>query len=144
MKLKYIGNSEFFADFITHSGKNWNGNGDVQEVTAEQGAKLLNFPDCFEEDTSVVLPTADEINAMNKVSLLTVAADHNIEVNTAAPVVSLRKTIADALYPAPVMPTQEELEAKAAEEKAAADALAEQAAVELAQNGDVKQETPSA
>lgn len=39
--IKYIGKKDFFPDFISQSGKSWNGYGDVQEVTADQAKKLL-------------------------------------------------------------------------------------------------------
>jgi hypothetical protein len=47
--IKYIGKKDFFPDFVSQSGKNWNGYGDVQEVTAEQAKKLLVHDDEFAE-----------------------------------------------------------------------------------------------
>lgn len=49
VQIKYIGKKEFMPDFISGSGKNWEGYGDVQEVTVEQSKKLLVHDDEFAE-----------------------------------------------------------------------------------------------
>jgi hypothetical protein len=45
VKLVYVGNKPVAYDNIARSGKSWNGNGDVQEVTEVQARQLLKFPD---------------------------------------------------------------------------------------------------
>ena len=47
VQIKYIGKKEFFPDFVSQSGKSWNGNGDIQEVTEDQAKKLLVHDDEF-------------------------------------------------------------------------------------------------
>jgi hypothetical protein len=49
MKIKYVGKKDFAVDSVTGSGKCWNGAGDIQSVTDEQGIKLLKHPDEFAE-----------------------------------------------------------------------------------------------
>lgn len=153
--IKYIGKKDFFPDFVAQSGKNWNGYGDVQEVTAEQARKLLVHDDEFAvkdahdallvkqeeeraafenaepgsanvdsveglpetvaqaeaqessapegeaqaEQAATEKPTAEEIAAFNKIELLALSAAHAVEVNDAAPVVTLRKQLIEALHP---------------------------------------------
>lgn len=41
----YVGNKPHAFDNIAHSGKSWQGNGDVQEVTDAQAKLLLKYPD---------------------------------------------------------------------------------------------------
>lgn len=41
----YVGNKPHAFDNIAHSGKSWNGKGDVQEVTDAQAKLLLKYPD---------------------------------------------------------------------------------------------------
>lgn len=43
--LKYVGRKPAAYDNIAHSGKVWNGPGDVQEVTDAQAKLLLKYPD---------------------------------------------------------------------------------------------------
>lgn len=42
--IVYIGNKEVAIDNVARSGKTWNGNGDVQEVTVSQAKILLKHP----------------------------------------------------------------------------------------------------
>ena len=41
----YVGNKPHAFDNISHSGKSWQGKGDVQEVTDAQAKLLLKYPD---------------------------------------------------------------------------------------------------
>ena len=41
----YVGNKPHAFDNIAHSGKSWQGKGDVQEVTDAQAKLLLKYPD---------------------------------------------------------------------------------------------------
>ena len=41
----YVGNKPHAYDNIAHSGKSWQGKGDVQEVTDAQAKLLLKYPD---------------------------------------------------------------------------------------------------
>lgn len=182
IQIKYIGKKEFMPDFISGSGKNWEGYGDVQEVTVEQSKKLLVHDDEFAEASvhdallvkqeeeraaqeeenaraeaeklkaeqaaaeeiaakqqeeahlkaeaealeeqakadaeaarvkaeqeaaksapaagASIVPTAEEIAAMNKLALLDLAAAHTVTVNDAAPVPTLRNQLIAALHPA--------------------------------------------
>lgn len=43
--IKYVGKKPFALDNVAGSGKLWNGNGDVQTVTANQAKILLKYPD---------------------------------------------------------------------------------------------------
>jgi len=45
MKIVYVGKKPFAFDNVAKSGKCWAGNGDVQEVTAQQAKLLLKYPD---------------------------------------------------------------------------------------------------
>lgn len=42
--IVYIGNKTIAFDNVAHSRKSWNGNGDIQEVTAAQAKLLLKHP----------------------------------------------------------------------------------------------------
>ena len=54
----YVGNKPHAFDNIAHSGKSWQGKGDVQEVTDAQAKLLLKYPDQWalanEADRAVV------------------------------------------------------------------------------------------
>lgn len=41
----YVGNKPHAFDNIAHSGKSWQGKGDVQEVTDAQAKVLIKYPD---------------------------------------------------------------------------------------------------
>lgn len=61
----YVGNKPHAFDNIAHSGKSWQGKGDVQEVTDAQAKLLLKYPDQWalanEADrTSVEAPVSIE------------------------------------------------------------------------------------
>lgn len=43
--IVYVGNKPHAFDNIAHSGKSWQGKGDVQEVTDAQAKLLLKYPD---------------------------------------------------------------------------------------------------
>lgn len=45
IKVKYIGKKLFAIDNVAGSGKLWNGNGDVQEVTPAQAKRLIKHED---------------------------------------------------------------------------------------------------
>lgn len=45
VKIIYVGKKPSAYDNVARSGKTWAGNGDVQEVTMEQAAILLKYPD---------------------------------------------------------------------------------------------------
>lgn len=45
IKIKYVGRKPFAIDNVASSGKVWNGEGDVQEVTDRQARILLKYPD---------------------------------------------------------------------------------------------------
>ena len=45
VQVVYVGNKPHAFDNIAHSGKSWQGNGDVQEVTDAQAKLLLKYPD---------------------------------------------------------------------------------------------------
>jgi len=45
VKVAYVGKKPHAFDNISHSGKSWNGYGDVQSVTEQQAKQLLNHPD---------------------------------------------------------------------------------------------------
>ncbi len=44
ISIKYIGQKPFSMDNVAKSGKAWNGNGDVQDVTPRQAKLLLTHP----------------------------------------------------------------------------------------------------
>lgn len=45
IKIVYVGKKPFAYDNVAKSGKCWQGNGDVQEVTEGQAKHLLKYPD---------------------------------------------------------------------------------------------------
>lgn len=45
IKIVYVGKKPFAYDNVAKSGKCWQGNGDVQEVTVSQAKQLLKHPD---------------------------------------------------------------------------------------------------
>lgn len=45
VQIVYVGKKPTSFDNVARSGKVWNGNGDVQEVTPEQAKTLLKYPD---------------------------------------------------------------------------------------------------
>ena len=45
VSVVYVGNKPHAFDNIAHSGKSWQGKGDVQEVTDAQAKLLLKYPD---------------------------------------------------------------------------------------------------
>jgi cytochrome c peroxidase len=45
IKIVYVGKKPTAYDNVAKSGKVWNGNGDVQEVTEDQAKQLLKFHD---------------------------------------------------------------------------------------------------
>lgn len=45
IKVEYIGKKPFAIDNVARSGKAWNGNGDVQEVTPGQAKILTSYAD---------------------------------------------------------------------------------------------------
>ena len=45
VQVVYVGNKPHAFDNIAHSGKSWQGKGDVQEVTDAQAKLLLKYPD---------------------------------------------------------------------------------------------------
>ncbi|QOJ19493.1 MAG: hypothetical protein HRU77_01545 [Gammaproteobacteria bacterium] len=45
VKIIYVGKKPSAFDNVARSGKTWAGNGDIQEVTKEQAAILLKYPD---------------------------------------------------------------------------------------------------
>lgn len=65
----------------------------AQEVSAPASAGLADA-------AAAIVITADEINAMGKADLTSLAATHEIAINPAAPVVALRKQIIAALITA--------------------------------------------
>ena len=56
MKIEYIGKKPFAVDNVAKSGKTWDGPGDIQEVTDEQGKILLKYPDQFKDVDAVAAP----------------------------------------------------------------------------------------
>lgn len=48
VKIKYVGRKPFAFDNVAHSGKCWQGNGDIQEVTELQAKTLTRYPDQWE------------------------------------------------------------------------------------------------
>lgn len=66
IKIVYVGKKPTAYDNVAKSGKVWNGNGDVQEVTADQAKQLLKFPDQWDvvdaDDAGIVhLKTTTEV-----------------------------------------------------------------------------------
>lgn len=64
--IKYVGKKPFALDNVAGSGKLWNGNGDVQTVTANQAKILLKYPDQWalanaEDATMVDQPVTIEV-----------------------------------------------------------------------------------
>ena len=49
MYLRYVGKKPWAIDSVGGTGTLWNGNGDIQEVPDDVGAKLLGYPDQWEE-----------------------------------------------------------------------------------------------
>lgn len=45
VKIIYVGKKPTAFDNVARSGKTWQGNGDIQEVTEEQAKILLTYPD---------------------------------------------------------------------------------------------------
>jgi hypothetical protein len=45
IKVEYVGKKPFAIDNVARSGKAWNGNGDVQEVTPSQAKILTSYSD---------------------------------------------------------------------------------------------------
>jgi len=45
IKIVYVGKKPFAYDNVAKSGKCWQGNGDVQEVTEGQAKQLMKYPD---------------------------------------------------------------------------------------------------
>lgn len=45
IKIVYVGKKLISHDNVARSGKIWNGNGDIQEVTEQQAKILLKYPD---------------------------------------------------------------------------------------------------
>jgi dienelactone hydrolase len=45
VKIKYVGRKPFAFDNVAHSGKCWQGHGDIQEVTEVQAKTLTKFAD---------------------------------------------------------------------------------------------------
>ena len=45
VQVVYVGRKPFAVDNVAQSGKQWAGNGDVQEVTAAQARVLVKYPD---------------------------------------------------------------------------------------------------
>ena len=66
IKIVYVGKKPFAYDNVAKSGKVWQGNGDVQEVTEDQAKQLLKFPDQWDvvdaQDAGIVdTPSTTEV-----------------------------------------------------------------------------------
>jgi hypothetical protein len=48
VSITYVGNKEVAFDNVAHSGKSWQGNGDVQFVTPMQAKMLLRHPKAWQ------------------------------------------------------------------------------------------------
>lgn len=68
--IKYVGRKPFCFDRVAHSGKTWNGNGDVQDVTVAQARRLLKHPDEF-----ALSNEADAVNLDHVVAIMTTDED---------------------------------------------------------------------
>lgn len=56
----YVGKKTLASDNVAHSGRQWDGRGDVQRVTPEQAAILFRYPDQWQPE-SKSLPRDGEI-----------------------------------------------------------------------------------
>lgn len=70
IKIVYVGKKPAAYDNVAKSGKVWNGNGDVQEVTAEQAKQLLKFPDQWQladaaDVEAITTPVSTEVTGEN-------------------------------------------------------------------------------
>ena len=66
IKIIYVGKKPFAYDNMAGSGKCWNGNGDVHEVTDNQAKQLLKYTDQWElvdaaDQAAVDKPTTVEV-----------------------------------------------------------------------------------
>lgn len=66
INIVYVGKKPTAYDNVAKSGKCWNGNGDVQEVTEDQAKQLLKFPDQWQladeaDREAVDTPTTVEV-----------------------------------------------------------------------------------
>lgn len=59
IKVEYVGRKPFAIDNVAHSGKSWNGAGDVQEVTPAQAKILVGYVDQWS------LVDGEDINLLN-------------------------------------------------------------------------------
>lgn len=69
VKIVYVGKKPYATDNVAHSGKSWNGRGDVQEVTLRQASMLCRFPDQWQVVDGKPLP--DEKSIEQKLAQLT-------------------------------------------------------------------------
>lgn len=90
--IKYIGKKDFFPDFVSQSGKSWNGYGDVQEVTEAQAKKLLVHDDEFAEksahDALLAAQPAPDVQAVTEAQAAEVTPATPVVVPVGAPIAS--------------------------------------------------------
>ncbi len=67
IKLVYVGKKPTAYDNIAHSGKTWNGHGDVQEVTDIQARMLLKFPDQWQLADEEDRPAVEHIESIKEI-----------------------------------------------------------------------------
>lgn len=110
IKIVYVGKKPTAYDNVAKSCKCWNGNGDVQEVSAEQAKQLLKFPDQW------ALADAADIDAI-PTAVTTEVTGENCEpvtVDTAALKKPLEKMTKDELVALAKAKWGKELDAKLA------------------------------
>jgi hypothetical protein len=75
IKIVYVGKKPFAYDNVAKSGKVWQGNGDVQEVTEDQAKQLLKYPDQWD------VVDAEDAGILNTSSTTEVTDEDGEKVN---------------------------------------------------------------
>lgn len=110
IKIVYVGKKPTAYDNVAKSGKCWQGNGDVQEVTAEQAKQLLKFPDQWQ------LADAADVDAVNTPASTAVTGENGdtVQVDNADLKKPLEKMSKDELVALAKAKWGKELDAKKA------------------------------
>jgi hypothetical protein len=71
VEVVYVGKKPAAIDNVAHSGKLWNGKGDVQSVTPEQAKTLIKYPDQWvlvnpDDATAVAVPVTHTTTGEDK------------------------------------------------------------------------------
>jgi hypothetical protein len=75
IKIVYVGKKPTAYDNVAKSGKVWQGNGDVQEVTEDQAKQLLKYPDQWD------VVDAEDAGILNTSSTTEVTDEDGEKVN---------------------------------------------------------------